>query len=117
MSRLTLSLSVGGTALIVILVAALAWLTVEYSHVSSPDGRFYAVARYPAWQSLVPLMPGQTGDHAGAVTIYQARGKSCGSARVPMVSFIRDLRWDKEHARIPLVAEWDLIHGRIEENL
>jgi hypothetical protein len=87
-------------------------LTGEYSRVSSPDGRFYAVATFPIWQRYVPMLPGQSGDKSGCMALYTADGRSCGRVPVEMVSFIRDLEWGTNRAEIPLVAEWDLSKGR-----
>ena len=88
-------------------------LTGEYSRVTSPDGRFYAVATFPIWQSLIPMMPGSSGDKSGSVTIYAAGGGSCGRTPVDMVRFIQDLEWTTNHAEIRLVAEWDLSKRRV----
>jgi hypothetical protein len=88
-------------------------LAGEYSRVVSPDGRFYAVATFPIWQRYVPMMPGQTGDKSGSVTVYTADGRSCGRAPVEMVSSIRDLEWSTDRAEIRLVAEWDLSKLRV----
>ena len=90
-------------------------LTSQYSRVTSPDGRFYAVATFPIWQSYVPVMPGQSGDKSGRITIYSADGRSCGSTPIEMVSFIRDLEWGEDRAQIRLVAEWDLAHRRVHK--
>ena len=88
-------------------------LTREYSRVTSPDGRFYAVATFPIWQSFVPTMPGGSGDKSGSVTVYTAGGISCGRAPVEMVWFIQDMEWTTNHAEIRLVAEWDLSKRRV----
>jgi hypothetical protein len=64
-----------GAALVVMTSLTFA-LTGEYSRVSSPDGRFYAVATFPIWQRYVPMMPGQAGDKSGCVTVYTADGRS-----------------------------------------
>ncbi len=88
-------------------------LTSQYARVTSPDGRFYAVASFPMWQSYVPMMPGQSGDKPGYITIYTADGRSCGRTAVEMVSFIRDLEWGTGRAEIRLVAAWDLSQRRV----
>ena len=89
-------------------------LTSEYSRVSSPDGRFCAVATFSLWQRYVSMKPGQVGDKSGCVTVYTADGRSCGRAPVKMVSFIRDLEWSTDRAEIRLVAEWDLSKRRVQ---
>jgi len=87
--------------------------TGEYSRVTSPDGRFYAIATFPTWQRYIPMMPGQSGDKSGYVTIFTSDGRSCGRTPVHMVSFIRDLEWSSNRAEIRLVAEWDLTQCRV----
>src|SRR5260370_30348764 len=88
-------------------------VTGDYSRVSSPDGHFYAIATFPIWQRYYPMMPGQSGDKQGYLTIYTGDGHSCGRNPVDMVSFIRDLEWSSNRAEIPLVAEWDLSQRRV----
>ncbi len=89
-------------------------LTGEYSRVTSPDGRFYALATYPIWQSFVPMAPGSSGDRSGSITVYTAGGSFCGRAPVDMVRFIQDLEWTTNHAEIRLVADWDLSKRRVQ---
>jgi hypothetical protein len=101
-------------ACVVALISLPFVLTGEYSRVTSPDGRFYAVATFPIWQSYVPMLPGQGGDKSGSVTVYTSDGRSCGRAPVEMVSFIRDLEWGTNRAEIRLVAEWDLSKRRVQ---
>ncbi|MHA3772164.1 hypothetical protein ACXR0O_11560 [Verrucomicrobiota bacterium sgz303538] len=85
----------------------------EYQRVASPNGHFFAVARSPLWTSLIPIMPGQSGDKPGWVIIYNKEGEFCGRAPVPMVSFIHDLRWSGDEAYIPVVAEWKLSQRKV----
>jgi hypothetical protein len=91
------------------------FLPVQYGRVDSPDHRFYAVATFPGWQGYIPAGPGQAGDKSGHVTVYTADGYSCGRAPVDMVSFISDLKWSRDRAEIPVVAEWDLAHRRVHK--
>ena len=106
--------------LLALIIACIAFLcllpfivTGEYSRVTSPDGRSYAVATFPIWQRYVPMMPGQSGDKSGYVTVFTSNGRSCGRTAVHMVSFIRDLEWSSNRAEIRLVAEWDLALCRV----
>jgi len=101
-------IAVGSVLVCLIVLLSPFVLTGEYVRVSGPDGRFYAVATFPIWQRYVPLMPGQSGDRSGSVTVYTADGRSCGRVPVDMVSFIRDLEWKPGRAEIRLVAAWDL---------
>ena len=102
-----------GGLLFIALAASIFLPSGEYQRLSSPDGRFYAIARYPLWQSFVPVMPGGGGDMSGSITIYSREGNSCGRAPVDMVSLIGDVRWSADEARIPAVAEWDLLRHRV----
>jgi hypothetical protein len=85
---------------------------VPVRHADSPDGAFEAVARTAPINLLIPVMPGQSGDHAGRITIYTKDGRSCGSASVDMVWMIHDLRWDlarnPREASLVALATWDL---------
>jgi hypothetical protein len=78
----------------------------------SSDGAFTAVVKTRLVDVLSPVMPGQGGDKPGWVTIYRADGRSCGTARLLMVSFVYDLVWELNHtprtARIGPVASWNL---------
>jgi hypothetical protein len=78
----------------------------------SPGGAFAAVVKMRLIDVLVPVMPGQGGDKPGWATIYRADGRSCGTARLLMVSFIFDLVWDLDRkprtARIGPIATWNL---------
>jgi len=62
-------------------------------------------------------MPGQGSDKPGRVTVYRG-SQSCGSARVPMVSFAYDLRWELDakprRAEIRLGATWNLDDCSVE---
>jgi hypothetical protein len=94
-------------------LAALAVLPLNpVRSAESPDGAFVAVAKISFIASLIPMMPGQSGDHPGRITIYRKDGRSCGSAPVGMVWMIQDLRWALAHRprEVSLVAgaRWDL---------
>ena len=88
-------------------------LAGEYIRVTSPDGRFHAVAIYPMWRALIPMMPGQGGDKPGQVEVVSAAGASCGRVAVERVSAIQGLEWHGDRAEIRLVAEWDLANCRV----
>jgi hypothetical protein len=85
---------------------------VAVRRADSPDGAFEAVARTALVNLLIPIMPGQSGDRAGQITIYARDGRSCGTAPVEMVWMIHDLRWDlagkPREASLAAVATWDL---------
>ena len=87
---------------------AAAFSVAEYLRVTSPDGRFHAVAEYRRYEALVPMFPGGGGDKPGFVTVYTREGASCGRVAVPMVQGIHELQWGPGAAEIRLLARWDL---------
>jgi hypothetical protein len=105
---LVLVLAIGAFALL----AVLAFLPLHpVGEAKSPDGAFLAVVKAPIIYRYLSVMPGQSGDRPGAITIYR-EGRSCGSAPVDMVSMIDDLRWELSRSprEVSLVAaaRWDL---------
>ena len=100
-------------ALIGVFVAARS--TSEYQRITSPDGRFYAVAEYRSYLSFVPMSPGNSSDKPGFVAIYTRDGLSCGRAFLPMLQFLSDLQWHANAAEIRLVAEWDLSQRTVHQ--
>ena len=90
---------------------------IEHWRTTSPDGAFVAIAHTQPIYSFIGVMPGQGSDKPGRVTVYRGN-QSCGSAWVPMVSFVYDLRWELDtkprRAEIRLVATWNLDDCSIE---
>jgi len=86
------------------LIAGLSLWPQEYAREPSPDGKNVAVAKYRAYQSWIPMFPGQSGDKAGWIVILTKDGKKVGKADVDMVSQIRDLRWSADSVEVRLVA-------------
>ena len=90
---------------------------IEHWRTTSPDGEFVAIAHTQPIYSFIGVMPGQGIDKPGRVTIYRG-SQSCGSARVPMVSFVHDLRWELDtkprRAEIRFAATWNLDDCSIE---
>ena len=82
--------------------------TEEYARVSSPDGRFYAVATSRVYQACVPRMPGGGGDKPGTIEVFRQDGVSCGRAEVSMVNELTSIRWDADEASLPSEAVWRL---------
>jgi hypothetical protein len=89
-------------------IAALAFWPKEYRRVRSPDGRHLAIARYRAYQSWLPLFPGQAGDKKGWIVILTKDGMKIGEADVEMISEISDIRWAPDSVEIRLVATFKL---------
>ena len=105
----------GFIILLLAVIASIPFLvTAEYRRVTSPDGKFYAVATCPIWQYFVPMPPGGAGDKSGYVTVYTRDGKSCGRVPVEMVWYIQDMKWNTTSAELPLIAEWDLIKQTVQ---
>ena len=97
---------------VAVAVAALLFSPVlQHWRTQSPDGTFAAVTHTQPFYLFIPMMPGGGSDKPGTVTVYRG-GQSCGSAWVPMVSFIYDIRWELDarprRAQINLVAAWNL---------
>jgi hypothetical protein len=90
---------------------------IEHWRTSSPDGEFVAIAHTQPIFAIIGVMPGQGSDKPGRVTVYRGN-QSCGSARVPMVAFVYELRWELDtnprRAEIPLAATWNLDDCSIE---
>jgi hypothetical protein len=114
-SRLSSAWLVGLVAAFAAAIAAisLAFIPlVPVRRADSTNGAFEAVARTALVNLLIPVMPGQSGDRAGRITIYTRDGRSCGSAPVEMVWMIHDLHWDlagkPREASLVAVATWDL---------
>jgi hypothetical protein len=103
-------LATAAALIIVILLAVIPLVPVRRAE--SPDGAFEALATTARINLLIPVMPGQSGDHPGRITIYAKDGRSCGSAPVDMVWMIQDLRWDlagkPREASLVATAKWDL---------
>jgi len=103
----------------VVLLASLLFMPVlKHSHRQSADGHFLVVVRTQPIYALIPVMPGSGSDLPARATLYKD-GKSCGSAWLPMASFINDLRWRTD--RQPRLAEirfggvWNLDACTVEE--
>jgi hypothetical protein len=102
----------------ILLVAAVALGTLLFIPLpfprttESPDGEFVVVVKTRLFDSLLPVMPGQSGDKPGSVTMMRKDGRSCGSAALDMVSYIYDLRWELDRtprlARIGPIVTWNL---------
>jgi len=80
----------------------------EYRRISSPDGKYFAVAKYHAYQSWLPIFPGQSGDKSGWVIIFKKDGTKIGEADVDMVQMIQEINWKPDAAELRLVATWKL---------
>jgi hypothetical protein len=101
------------TVAALIIVISLAFIPlVPVRSAESPDGAFEAVATTARINLLIPVMPGQSGDQPGRITIYTKDGRSCGSSPVDMVWMVHDLRWDlarkPREASLVARAKWDL---------
>jgi hypothetical protein len=107
-----------GSALVVVLL--LAWLLLwprEHARLSSPDGRFEAIAWTRPIQGLLPGMPGGGSDQPGWVEILRKEdGRSCGTAPLTSVWMLGDLRWSEAEAELvgqDRLDSWDLESCRV----
>lgn len=112
MKRLRLAIPLVAFFIIVSAVLVAGLRTEEYDRVTSPDGRYVAVATYRRYQACVPRMPGGGGDKPGFITLFRRDGSSCGRVSVSMVNFLYSLRWDDGSVSIPAEANWDLVGCR-----
>ena len=81
---------------------------VEYARSASPDGKHVAVAKYRAYQSWLSIMPGQSGDKSGWITVSKIDWSRIGEVDVEMVSMIQDIHWTSDTVELRLVASWKL---------
>ncbi len=97
-----------GCLIVVITGVTLLWLVQEdeYLRIDSPDGKHTAIVTYRRYESLLPTMPGGSGDKEGFIRIEDPGGSNYGKIGVPMVSMSRDLEWTADGARLKLVGEW-----------
>jgi hypothetical protein len=100
-------------------LAALLFAPVlEHTRRLSPDGHFEVVVRTRPIDLFVPVMPGAVSDQPARTTLYKD-GRSCGSAALPMASFVYDLRWDFDarprRADIKFGGSWNLDDCSVRE--
>lgn len=97
-----------GCLIVVITGVTLLWLVQEdeYLRIDSPDGKHTAIVTYRRYNSLLPTMPGGSGDKEGFIRIVDHAGSNYGKIHVPMVSMSRDLEWTADGAYLKLVGEW-----------
>lgn len=86
---------------------------VEYIKIASPDEKYFARVTYNFYQSILPIMPGGSGDKSGHVTIFSKSGKSFGTIPIDMLSMAREIEWTSTGASIKLVGEWDFVNKQI----
>jgi hypothetical protein len=89
-------------------VCYFAFGSADYKRVTSPDGKYIAVAEYSIISALDSMPIGSSGDKKGSITIKTKDGRKIGKRKVEMVSFINDIRWSSDEASIPSVATWSL---------
>ena len=96
----------------VVLLGTLLFLPVlKHSHRESPDGHFLLVVRTQPIYALIPMMRGAGSDLPARATLYKD-GKSCGSAALPIASFVYELKWHLDakprEAEIKFGGRWNL---------
>jgi hypothetical protein len=90
------------------LISVAAFWPQEYRRISSPDGKYFAVAKYRACQSWLPMFPGHSGDKSGWIVVSKKDGTKIGKADVDMIWMIQDIDWKPATAELPLVVTWKL---------
>jgi len=96
-------------AALVLAAVATAWLCQEDEcrRYASPDGRYVVIATSPRYESLMPALPGQSGDRSGFLTIEDTAGTFYGKIPVPMVWMAGDVEWTEHGAELAVFGEWD----------
>ena len=94
--------------LFAVLTAVAAFWPQEYQRVYSPDGKHFAAAKFRAYQSWLPIFPGNSGDKSGWIVVSKNDGTRIGEADVDMVWMIQDIIWKPDTAELRLVATWKL---------
>lgn len=79
----------------------------EYRRVTSPDGRYVAIATFPISETMVMRFPGQSGDKRGFIRIMGVDGTNYGKVPVGMVQMIYDMRWEKNGASLCCWNHWN----------
>ncbi len=91
---------------------------LKHSHRESSDGHFTIVVRTAPIYALIPRMPGGGSDLPARAWLYKD-GKSCGSAALPMASFVYDLQWRLDatprQAEIKFGGRWNLDDCTVEQ--
>jgi hypothetical protein len=104
----------------VVLLGSLLFMPVlRHSHRQSPDGHFTIILRTQPIYALIPVMPGSGSDLPARATLYKD-GHSCGSAWLPMASFVYDLRWrldaQPRAAEIKFGGIWNLDDCTVQQD-
>ena len=99
------------SGILAVLVAFLFAPVLEHTRRASSDGHFVVMVRTQPLYLLVPTMPGGGSDKPARATLYKD-GRSCGSAELPMASFVYDLKWEMDvrprRADIKFGGSWNL---------
>ena len=78
-----------------------------YEH---PSGQYTAQLTYRTYLSLLPMMPGSSGDKPGFVEVFDVSEGSLGKMPVPMLSSVR-FEWTDRGASVWMVGDWDFDAG------
>jgi hypothetical protein len=77
----------------------LSFSTSTYVRLCSPDGQYSVTAEEYVFESFIPRFPGQAGDAAGRIVIYdEVTKKRLFRAHVPMAQLIWELVWEGPRA-------------------
>ncbi len=74
----------------------------EHSRKSSPDGKLVAIAYSRVIWSMIPVFPGGGSDKPGWIRIETKDGKKIKEYSVEMLSFIEEIKWEGNTARLSL---------------
>jgi hypothetical protein len=93
-------------ALILVLLSATWWLTdwVDGARFESPDSEHAAVTQTRRFRSMIPSMPGQSGDKPGRLRVFGPSNQLCGTLDLPMVNMAYDATWEPTQLSLRLLG-------------
>lgn len=99
-----------GLLIVALALLATAWAVRPQTELHATFTRADGHYRVEVWRkkSLLPMLPGQAGDAAGAVKLIDAKGKLLQETTVPMVQMVDKVEWGNRQVSIKLIAEWTL---------
>ena len=82
-------------------------LPIEHSRISSPDGKYVAIAYYSVSETFQFSGPGQGSDQLGTIRIETTDGEYLGEASGFLMQQLHDISWGVDSASLPAYVDWD----------
>ena len=89
-------------------------LPLEHSRISSPDGKYIAIAYYSASETFQFSGPGQGSDQLGTIRMETTEGEYLGEASGFLMQQLHDIRWGVDSASLPAYVDWDFKNKTFE---